>query len=54
LERNWRRWKNVKLVGEVKERLTMVYEVVEEKGEKIEEWIEEDKMRQMRDTLNKL
>ena len=37
LERNWRQWKNVKPVGGVKGRLTVVYEVVEEEGGKIEE-----------------
>jgi len=37
LERNWRRWKHVKPAGGEKGRLTAVHEVVEEKGEKIEE-----------------
>ena len=37
LERNWRQWKNVKPVGEVKGRLTVVHEVVEEEREKIED-----------------
>jgi len=44
LERNWRRWKQVKLVGRVKGRLTAVHEVVEEEGGKIEEWDKEDEM----------
>jgi len=44
MERNWRKWKNVKLVREEKRRLTAVHEVVEEEGGKIEEWIEEDEM----------
>jgi len=37
LECNWKHWKNVKPAGGVKRRLTMVCEVVEEEGEKIEE-----------------
>jgi len=44
LERNWKRWKNVKLAGEEKGRLTAVCEVVEEEGGKIEEWNKEDEM----------
>ena len=54
LERNWRRWKNVKLAGEVKGRLTVVREVVEEEGGKIKEWVEEDEMGQMGDASNEL
>ena len=54
LERNWRRWKNIKLEGGVKRRLTAVREVVEEEGKKIEDWIEEDEMGQMGDASNKL
>ena len=38
----------------MKGRLTVVCEVVEEEGEKIEEWIEKDKIGQMRDASNKL
>jgi len=37
LERNWRRWKQVKPAGGEKGRLTAVREVVEEEGGKIEE-----------------
>jgi len=44
LERNWKRWKNVKPTGGVKGRLTAVREVVEEEGGNIEEWNKEDKM----------
>jgi len=44
----------VKLVGEVKGRLTAVCEVVEEKGGKIEEWIKEDKIEQIEDALEEL
>jgi len=54
LERNWRRWKNMKPAGGVNGRLTAVREVVEEEGGKIEEWVEEDKMGQMGDASNKL
>jgi len=54
LERNWKRWKNIKPAEEVKGRLTAVHEVVEEKRGKIEEWIKEDKMGQLKDTSNKL
>ena len=54
LERNWRRWKNVKPAEGVKGRLTAVCEVVEEEGGKIEEWVEEDEMGQMEDTSNEL
>jgi len=43
-----------KLEGGVKGRLTVVYEVVEEEGGKIEEWIEEDKMGQIGDASNEL
>ena len=38
----------------MKGRLTVVYEVVEEEGGKIKEWVEEDKMGQMGDASNKL
>jgi len=44
----------VKLEGEVKGRLTAVREVVEEKGGKIEDWIEEDEMGQIGDASNEL
>ena len=54
LEKNWRRWKNVKLAGKVKERLTAVCKVVEEEGGKIKEWNKEDEMGQMEDASNKL
>jgi len=54
LERNWKRWKNVKPAGGVKGRLTAVCEVVEEEGGKIEKWIEKDEMGQMGDASNKL
>jgi len=54
LERNWRQWKNVKLAGGIKRRLTAVREVVEEEGGKIKEWVEENEMGQMGDTSNKL
>jgi len=37
LEKNWKWWKNVKLAGGVKGRLTAVCEVVEEEEGKIEE-----------------
>ena len=37
----------------VKRRLTAVHEVVEEQGGKIKEWIEEDKIGQIRDASNK-
>ena len=47
MEYNWKRWKNVKLAGGVKERLTAVYKVVKKEKEKIEEWIEEDEIGQM-------
>ena len=40
--------------GRVKRRLTAVCEVVEEEGEKIEEWNEEDEMGQMGDALGEL
>jgi len=53
LERNWRKWKNMKLTREEKGRLTAVHEVVEEGG-KIEEWIEEDEMEQIADDSNEL
>ena len=54
LERNWRQWKHVRPVGEVKGRLTAVHEVVEEEGGKIKEWNEKDEMGQMEDTLSEL
>jgi len=54
LERNWKRWKNMKPAGGVKGRLTAVHEVVEEEEGKIEEWIEEDEIGQMGDASNKL
>jgi len=47
LERNWRRWKQVKPVGGVKGRLTAVCEVVEEEGGKIKEWNKEDEIGNM-------
>ena len=54
LEKNWKQWKNVKLVEEVRGRLTVVHEVVEEERERIEEWNEEDEMGQMGDASNEL
>jgi len=54
LERNWRRWKHVKPARGVKGRLTAVREVVEEEGGKIEEWVEEDEMKQMENASNEL
>ena len=54
LERNWKQWKNVKPAGRAKGRLTVVCEVVEEEGGKIEEWVKEDKMGQMGDNSNEL
>ena len=54
LERNWKRWKNVKPTGGVKRRLTVVREVVEEEGEKIEEWNEEDEMGNVGDPAGEL
>jgi len=44
----------VKLVGGVKGRLTAVCKVVKEEKEKIKEWIKENKIEQIEDTLNKL
>jgi len=44
----------VEPVGRVKRRLTVVHEVVEEEGGKIEEWNEEDEMGQMGDALGEL
>jgi len=38
----------------VKERLTVVCKVIEEEEEKIEEWIEEDKIGQMGDASEEL
>jgi len=37
LERNWKRWKNVKPAEREKGRLTAVHEVIEEEEGKIEE-----------------
>jgi len=54
LERNWKQWKNVKPAGREKGRLTMVREVVEEEGGKIEEWNEEDEMGNMGDPTGEL
>ena len=54
LERNWRRWKQVKPAGRTKRRLTMVHEVVEEEREKIEEWNEEDEMGNVGDPMEEL
>jgi len=54
LERNWRRWKQVKPVGGTKGRLTAVREVVEEEGGKIEEWDEEDEMGNVGDPMGEL
>jgi len=54
LERNWKWWKNVKLAGEVKGRLTAVQEVVEEEGGKIEEWNEEDEIGNVGDPTGEL
>ena len=44
----------MKLVEEVRGRLTVVHEVVEEERERIEEWNEEDEMGQMGDASNEL
>jgi len=44
----------VKPAGGVKGRLTVVCEVVEEEGGKIEEWIEEDEIGQMGDASEEL
>ena len=54
LERNWRRWKRVKPIGGVKERLTAVREVVEEEEGKIEEWDKEDEMGNVGDPMGEL
>jgi len=54
LERNWKRWKQVKLAGRAMERLTAVCEVVEEEGGKIEEWNEEDEMGNVGDPTGEL
>jgi len=54
LERNWRRWKQVKLAGGVKGRLTVVREVVEEEKGKIEEWNEENEMGNVSDPMGEL
>jgi len=54
LERNWKQWKNVKMAGGVKGRLTVVREVVEEEEGKIEEWNEEDEMGNVGDPMGKL
>ena len=44
----------MKLVGGEKGRLTTVREVVEEKGERIEEWNEEDEMGNVGDPMEEL
>ena len=54
LEKNWKRWKQVKPEGGVKGRLTAVREVVEEEGGKIEEWNEEDEMGNVGDPIGEL
>ena len=54
MERNWKRWKQVKLAGRVKGRLTAVHEVVEEEGGKIEEWNEEDEIGNVGDPTEEL
>ena len=54
LEHNWKQWKNVKLAGGVKRRLTVVCKVVEEEAGKIEKWIKEDEIGQMEDASNEL
>jgi len=54
LEKNWKRWKNVRPAGREKGRLTAVREVVEEEGGKIEEWDEENKMGNMNDPIGEL
>jgi len=54
LEKNWKQWKNIKLAGGIKGRLTAVREVVEEEGGKIKEWNEEDKMGNMGDPMEEL
>jgi len=54
LERNWRRWKQMKPVEGVKGRLTVIRGVVEEEGGKIEEWDKEDKMGNVGDPTREL
>ena len=54
LEKNWKRWKNVKPAGREKGRLTAVREVDEEEGGKIEEWNEEDEIGNMGDPMGEL
>ena len=54
LEKNWKQWKNIKLAGGIKGRLTTVREVVEEEGGKIKEWNEEDKMGNVGDPMEEL
>ena len=54
LEKNWKQWKNIKLAGGIKGRLTTVREVVEEEGGKIKEWNEEDKMGNVGDPTGEL
>ena len=54
LERNWKRWKNVKPVGREKGRLTAVHKVAEEQGGKIEECNEKDEMGNMDDPVDEL
>jgi len=54
LERNWKRWKNVKPAGREKGRLTAVHEVGEEEGGRIEEWNEEDEMGNVDDPMGEL
>jgi len=51
---NWKRWKRVEPAGREKERLTAVYEVVEEEEGKIKEWNKEDKIDQMENALGEL
>ena len=54
LERNWRKWKDVKPAREEKGRLTVVCGVVEEERGKTKEWMKEDEMGQMGDASNEL
>jgi len=44
---NWRYWKKVELVGEEKERLTMVCDIVEEEGGKCSEPTPEPELSQL-------
>jgi len=54
LERNWKRWKNVKPAEREKGRLTAVRKVGEEEEGRIEEWNKEDKMGNVGDPIGEL